>query len=114
MTYIYSVVAVDKAGNESEQSNRQEVTARVISDSQEIREELRSEKTHERDHGEERMLRLYRIDHEGQARYAAEREGKWRLVDGDIFGDFKEGAEIASEGTRLLAPVSRRRSSASV
>ena len=29
VTYIYSVIAVDKSGNESEQSNRQEVTARV-------------------------------------------------------------------------------------
>ena len=51
------------------------------------------------------MLRLYRIDDEGQARYVAEREGKWRLVSGDMFGDFKEGAEISSEGARLLAPV---------
>ena len=29
VTYIYSVIAVDKSGNESEQSNRQEVTARL-------------------------------------------------------------------------------------
>jgi hypothetical protein len=29
VTYIYSVIAVDKSGNESEQSNRQEVTARA-------------------------------------------------------------------------------------
>ena len=29
VTYTYSVIAVDKSGNESEQSNRQEVTARV-------------------------------------------------------------------------------------
>ena len=51
------------------------------------------------------MLRLYRIDDQGQARYVAEREGTWRLVSGDVFGDFKEGAEISSEGARLLAPV---------
>ena len=51
------------------------------------------------------MLRLYRIDHSGTPLYAAEREGRWRLVDGDIFGTFTEGPEISSEGIRLLAPV---------
>lgn len=51
------------------------------------------------------MVRLYRIDHEGAPRYAAEREGQWRLVEGDIFGTFREGAEIASEGVRILPPV---------
>jgi 2-keto-4-pentenoate hydratase/2-oxohepta-3-ene-1,7-dioic acid hydratase in catechol pathway len=52
------------------------------------------------------MTRLYRIEHEGSPRYAAEREGQWRLVEGDIFGQWSMGAEIASEGHRLLAPVS--------
>jgi len=51
------------------------------------------------------MLRLYRIEHDGQPRYVVERDGRWRLVDGDIFGTFEEGAEIQSEGARLLAPV---------
>jgi len=51
------------------------------------------------------MLRLYRIEHDGQPRYVVERDGRWRLVDGDIFGAFEEGAEIQSEGARLLAPV---------
>ena len=51
------------------------------------------------------MLRLYRIDHSGTPRYAAEREGRWRLVDGDIFNGFSEGPEIAPEGVTLLAPV---------
>jgi 2-keto-4-pentenoate hydratase/2-oxohepta-3-ene-1,7-dioic acid hydratase in catechol pathway len=51
------------------------------------------------------MVRLYRIDHGGTPLYAAERNGRWRLVDGDIFGDFREGPEIASEGLQLLAPV---------
>jgi 2-keto-4-pentenoate hydratase/2-oxohepta-3-ene-1,7-dioic acid hydratase in catechol pathway len=51
------------------------------------------------------MLRLYRIDHSGTPLYAAEREGRWRLVDGDIFGEFTEGPEISPEGVRLLAPV---------
>ena len=59
------------------------------------------------------MLRLYRIDDEGTPRYAAERDGRWRLVEGDIFGDFREGREIPSEGATLLAPWRRRRSSAS-
>jgi 2-keto-4-pentenoate hydratase/2-oxohepta-3-ene-1,7-dioic acid hydratase in catechol pathway len=55
------------------------------------------------------MLRLYRIDLGGPAGppiYAAEREGRWRLVDGDIFGRFTEGPEIAKDDVRLLAPVS--------
>ena len=51
------------------------------------------------------MVRLYRIDREGEPLYAAEREGTWRLVDGDIFGKFREGPEIASDGLKLLAPV---------
>jgi 2-keto-4-pentenoate hydratase/2-oxohepta-3-ene-1,7-dioic acid hydratase in catechol pathway len=51
------------------------------------------------------MTRLYRIAHEGGVRYAAEREGTWRLVEGDIFGEWAMGTEIASEGHQLLAPV---------
>ncbi len=51
------------------------------------------------------MIRLYRIEHDGGPRYAAERAGTWRLVEGDIFGAWNEGSEISSEGVRLLAPV---------
>jgi len=51
------------------------------------------------------MLRLYRIEHEGQPRYVAEREGQWRLVEGDAFGKFSEGSEVQKEGAKLLAPV---------
>jgi 2-keto-4-pentenoate hydratase/2-oxohepta-3-ene-1,7-dioic acid hydratase in catechol pathway len=51
------------------------------------------------------MVRLYRIDHSGTPLYAAEREGRWRLVDGDIFGRYKEGPEISHENLSLLAPV---------
>lgn len=51
------------------------------------------------------MTRLYRINHDGAPRYAAERDGRWRLVEGDVFGDWTPGAEIASEGHTLLAPV---------
>jgi 2-keto-4-pentenoate hydratase/2-oxohepta-3-ene-1,7-dioic acid hydratase in catechol pathway len=52
------------------------------------------------------MVRLYRFDDRGTPRYAAEREGKWRLVEGDIFGAYTEGPELASEGLTLLPPVS--------
>jgi 2-keto-4-pentenoate hydratase/2-oxohepta-3-ene-1,7-dioic acid hydratase in catechol pathway len=52
------------------------------------------------------MLRLFRIEHEGAPRYVAERDGRWRLVDGDIFGKFSEGAEVDKEGATVLAPVS--------
>ena len=51
------------------------------------------------------MLRLYRLNHDGAPRYAAEREGRFRLVDGDIFDKFSEGAEITSESLDLLPPV---------
>ncbi len=51
------------------------------------------------------MLRLYRIEHEGAPRYAAEREGRWRLVVGDVFGRYEEGPEIGGEDLALLAPV---------
>jgi 2-keto-4-pentenoate hydratase/2-oxohepta-3-ene-1,7-dioic acid hydratase in catechol pathway len=51
------------------------------------------------------MLRLYRVEHEGTTKYAAERESRWRLVDGDIFGKFREGAEIDAESVSVLAPV---------
>lgn len=52
------------------------------------------------------MLRLYRIDYNGTSRYAAERDGRWRLVDGDIFGRFQEGEEISANSAKVLPPVS--------
>lgn len=51
------------------------------------------------------MLRLFRIDHDGTPRYASEREGRWRLVEGDIFGEYEETDEIPGEGLTLLPPV---------
>jgi 2-keto-4-pentenoate hydratase/2-oxohepta-3-ene-1,7-dioic acid hydratase in catechol pathway len=51
------------------------------------------------------MVRLYRIDHSGTPLYAAERNGRWRLLDGDLFGEFRDGPEISPEGLRLLSPV---------
>ena len=51
------------------------------------------------------MVRLYRILHEGAPRYVAERDGAWRLVEGDVFGKYTTGPEIPREGAQLLAPV---------
>jgi len=51
------------------------------------------------------MTRLYRIEHDGVSRYAAEREGTWRMVEGDVFGVWSEGAEISPQGVTLLPPV---------
>lgn len=51
------------------------------------------------------MVRLYRIEHGGMPLYAAEREGTWRLVEGDIFGEYREGAELSPDTLRILAPV---------
>lgn len=51
------------------------------------------------------MLRLYRITHNGAPRYASEREGRWWLIEGDIFGSYREGSEIGSGGLEILPPV---------
>jgi 2-keto-4-pentenoate hydratase/2-oxohepta-3-ene-1,7-dioic acid hydratase in catechol pathway len=51
------------------------------------------------------MTRLYRIEHGGTSLYAAEREGRWRLVEGDIFGAYRAGPEISQDGLKILAPV---------
>src|SRR5215213_8603456 len=51
------------------------------------------------------MVRLHRIEHGGAPRHAVERDGAWRLVDGDIFGAWKDGAEISGDAVKLLAPV---------
>jgi 2-keto-4-pentenoate hydratase/2-oxohepta-3-ene-1,7-dioic acid hydratase in catechol pathway len=50
-------------------------------------------------------LRVHRIMHEGSPRYAGERGGTWRLIDGDIFGRYTEGQEIAPADGNVLAPV---------
>ena len=53
------------------------------------------------------MHRIYRIDYDGQPRYAVEevQNGQWRLIEGDIFDGYEAGEAIASTGHRLLAPV---------
>ena len=51
------------------------------------------------------MKRFYRIEQNGKPRQAVEENGVWRVVEGDIFGSWKPGAEIAASGHRLLPPV---------
>jgi 2-keto-4-pentenoate hydratase/2-oxohepta-3-ene-1,7-dioic acid hydratase in catechol pathway len=51
------------------------------------------------------MERFFRIEHNGEPRYAAERNGGWRLLEGDIFGDHQDGEPVGASGHRLLAPV---------
>jgi len=51
------------------------------------------------------MKKFYRIEHDGAPRHAVEEGGRWRLLEGDLFGRHEAGDEIASTGHRLLAPV---------
>ena len=51
------------------------------------------------------MKRFYRIEHNGAPRHVIEDGGRWRLLEGDLFGRHETGAEIAATGHRLLAPV---------
>ena len=51
------------------------------------------------------MKKFYRIEYHGSPRHAIEEGGTWRLVEGDLFGAYRAGDEIASSGHRLLAPV---------
>jgi 2-keto-4-pentenoate hydratase/2-oxohepta-3-ene-1,7-dioic acid hydratase in catechol pathway len=51
------------------------------------------------------MQRFYRFEHQGTPRHAVVENGAWRLVDGEIFGIWKPGAEIGASGHRVLPPV---------
>ena len=51
------------------------------------------------------ITRIYRIDHNGTPRHAAEQNGQWRLVEGDIFGEHGLGDAVPGAGHRLLPPV---------
>jgi 2-keto-4-pentenoate hydratase/2-oxohepta-3-ene-1,7-dioic acid hydratase in catechol pathway len=59
------------------------------------------------------MDRIYRIEFRGSRRYAAEHNGRLFLLDGDLFGEYGFGEEIAQgefprdlpPGTRVLAPL---------
>jgi 2-keto-4-pentenoate hydratase/2-oxohepta-3-ene-1,7-dioic acid hydratase in catechol pathway len=51
------------------------------------------------------MKRIYRIDFRGTPHHAIEEDGRWRLLEGDLFDGYEAGEEIAASGHRLLAPV---------
>jgi 2-keto-4-pentenoate hydratase/2-oxohepta-3-ene-1,7-dioic acid hydratase in catechol pathway len=53
------------------------------------------------------MKRFYRIDHDGTPRHVVQEQddGAWRLVEGDIFGSWKAGAEVSASGQHLLPPI---------
>jgi 2-keto-4-pentenoate hydratase/2-oxohepta-3-ene-1,7-dioic acid hydratase in catechol pathway len=58
------------------------------------------------------MDRIYRIEHQGRACHAVERDGVLSLMTGDLFGAYGIGARVAvsgaggfSPGVRILAPV---------
>jgi 2-keto-4-pentenoate hydratase/2-oxohepta-3-ene-1,7-dioic acid hydratase in catechol pathway len=51
------------------------------------------------------MKKFYRLEHEGTPRHVIEEGGRWRLLDGDLFGRYEAGDEIPAAGRRLLAPV---------
>ncbi|HYT73681.1 MAG TPA: fumarylacetoacetate hydrolase family protein [Vicinamibacterales bacterium] len=53
------------------------------------------------------MKKFYRATHEGTPRHVVEENGRWRLLEGDLFGRWEPGAEIASSipSLPLLPPV---------
>ncbi|HSK09554.1 MAG TPA: fumarylacetoacetate hydrolase family protein [Vicinamibacterales bacterium] len=58
-------------------------------------------------------MKIYRVDFRGGERYLIEREGRFTLLEGDVFGDFGSGEEVGAgegasqlpAGARLLTPV---------
>lgn len=51
------------------------------------------------------MDRIYRVRDGASGRYAVERSGTFHWLEGDIFADYRAGAEIKSDGLKFLAPV---------
>ncbi|HEX5473698.1 MAG TPA: fumarylacetoacetate hydrolase family protein [Vicinamibacterales bacterium] len=51
------------------------------------------------------MKRFYRVDDHGQPRHAVEEDGRWRRVEGDLFGRWQAGAEIPPLQAVTLPPV---------
>src|SRR4051812_28963456 len=51
------------------------------------------------------MKRFYRIEHRGDARHVIEEAGRWRLLEGDLFGRHDAGDSIAVDGRAVLAPI---------
>ena len=51
------------------------------------------------------MKRFYRIEVGGSPRHAVEEGGEWRLIEGDIFGQWTPADRVAAAGHHLLPPV---------
>ena len=53
------------------------------------------------------MKKLFRIDYKGTPRHVIEATdgGSWRLLEGEIFGQYEAGDEIARGAHRVLAPL---------
>jgi 2-keto-4-pentenoate hydratase/2-oxohepta-3-ene-1,7-dioic acid hydratase in catechol pathway len=51
------------------------------------------------------MKKFYRIEHGSAARHVIDEGGRWRLLEGDLFGRYEPGDIIAADGRKLLAPV---------
>ena len=51
------------------------------------------------------MKRIYRIDHRDMPRHVIEEDGRWRLLEGDLFDGYEAGDTIPSSGHEILAPV---------
>jgi len=49
--------------------------------------------------------KFYRIDFKGSPRHVIEEDGRWRLLEGDVFGKYTAGEEIPRDGHTLLPPV---------
>lgn len=51
------------------------------------------------------MKKFYRIEHHGGPRHVIDEGGRWRLLEGDLFGRYEAGDSVAADGQKLLAPV---------
>ena len=53
------------------------------------------------------MKKFFRIDYNGTPRHVIEAAegGPWRLLEGELFGNYEAGDEVARDAHRLLAPV---------
>ena len=44
------------------------------------------------------MKRFFRVEYEGALRHVIEEDGRWRLLEGDLFGGYDAGADIPRDG----------------
>jgi 2-keto-4-pentenoate hydratase/2-oxohepta-3-ene-1,7-dioic acid hydratase in catechol pathway len=51
------------------------------------------------------MTKFYRIEYKGSPRHVIETDGRWRLLEGDLFDRHEAGDEIPRDGHRVLSPV---------